>query len=77
MKKFDVVFRGYDKDQVHKCLDDIIKNYELLLKKSQKTEENNKKLTEQLLHYQRIEETMNRAIYTAESAGDQDTAYDH
>lgn len=71
MKKFDVVFRGYDKDQVHKCLDDIIINYELLLKKSQKTEENNKKLTEQLLHYQKIEETMNRAIYTAESAGDQ------
>ena len=26
MKKFDVVFRGYDKDQVHKCLDDVIKN---------------------------------------------------
>ena len=71
MKKFDVVFRGYDKDQVHKCLDDIIRNYELLLKKSQKTEENNRKLTEQLLHYQKIEETMNRAIYTAESAGDQ------
>ena len=71
MKKFDVVFRGYDKDQVHICLDDVIKNYELLLKKSQKTEENNKKLTEQILHYQRIEETMNRAIYTAESAGDQ------
>ena len=71
MKKFDVVFRGYDKDQVHNCLDDVIKNYELLLKKSQKTEENNRKLTEQLLHYQKIEETMNRAIYTAESAGDQ------
>lgn len=71
MKKFDVVFRGYDKYQVQKCLDDIIKNYELLLKKSQKTEETNKKLTEQLLHYQRIEETMNRAIYSAETAGDQ------
>ena len=71
MKKFNVVFCGYDKDEVHKCLDVIIRNYELLLKKSQKTEENNIKLTEQLLHYQKIEETMNRAIYTAERAGDQ------
>ena len=71
MKKFNVVFRGYDKEEVHKCLDDIIKNYELLLKKSQKTEENNIKLTEQLLHYKKFEDTMNRAIYTAESAGDQ------
>ena len=44
MKKFDTVFRGYDKYQVQKCLDEIINNYEVLLKKSQKTEDENKKL---------------------------------
>jgi cell division initiation protein len=71
MKKFDTVFRGYDKVQVQRFLDDVIKNYELLLDKSKKTEEENKLLKEQLAYYQRIEDTMNRAIYTAESAGDQ------
>ena len=71
MKKFDTVFRGYDKVQVQKCLDEIINNYEVLLNKSKKTEEENKKLVDQIAHYQRIEDTMNRAIYTAESAGDQ------
>lgn len=71
MRKFDTVFRGYDKEQVHRALDDIIKKYEELLAKSVKTEENNKKLVERIAHYQKIEETMNRAIYTAESAGDQ------
>jgi cell division initiation protein len=71
MKKFDTVFRGYDKAQVQSFLDDVIKNYELLLEKSKKTEEENKKLVEQIAYYQRIEDTMNRAIYTAESAGDQ------
>lgn len=71
MKKFDTVFRGYDKYQVQKCLDEIINNYEVLLKKSQKTEDENKKLVEQIAYYQRIEDTMNRAIYTAEAAGDQ------
>ncbi len=71
MKKFDTVFRGYDKAQVQHFLDDVIKNYELLLEKSKKTEEENKMLREQLVYYQRIEDTMNRAIYTAESAGDQ------
>ena len=71
MKKFDTVFRGYDKYQVQKCLDEIINNYEVLLNKSKKTEEENKRLTEQIAYYQRIEDTMNRAIYTAESAGDQ------
>ena len=71
MKKFDTVFRGYDKAQVQSFLDDVIKNYELLLEKSKKTEEENKKLVEQIAYYQRIEDTMNRAIYTAEAAGDQ------
>jgi len=71
MRKFDTVFRGYDKRQVQDFLDNVIKNYEVLLNKSKKTEEENKKLVEQIAYYQRIEETMNRAIYTAEQAGDQ------
>ena len=71
MEKFDTVFRGYDKVQVRKFLDEVINNYETLLNKSKKTEEENKKLVEQIAYYQRIEDTMNRAIYTAEAAGDQ------
>ena len=74
MKKFDTVFRGYDKAQVQHFLDDVIKNYEALLTKSKQTEEENKKLVEQIAYYQRIEDTMNRAIYTAEAAGDQITS---
>ncbi len=71
MEKFDTVFRGYDKVQVQRFLDDVIKNYEALLNKSKKTEEDNKKLLEQLAYYQNIEERMNRAIYSAENASDQ------
>ena len=71
MEKFNTVFHGYDKLQVQKCLDEIINNYEVLLNKSKKTEEDNKKLVEQIAYYQRIEDTMNRAIYTVEAAGDQ------
>ena len=44
MKKFDTVFRGYDKQQVQTFLDEIIKNYEQLLRKSQQTQEDNIKL---------------------------------
>lgn len=71
MRKFDTAFRGYDKYQVQRFLDDVIKNYELLLNKSKKTEEDNKRLVEQIAYYQKIEDTMNRAIYNAENAGDQ------
>ena len=71
MRKFDTVFHGYDKNQVQKCIDDIINNYEVLLNKSKKTEEQNKVLREKIQYYERIEDSMNRAIFTAETAGDQ------
>lgn len=71
MRKFDTVFHGYDKNQVQKCIDDIINNYEILLNKSKKTEEQNKVLREKIQYYERIEDSMNRAIFTAETAGDQ------
>ena len=71
MRKFDTVFHGYDKYQVQKCIDDIINNYEILLNKSKKTEEQNKVLREKIQYYERIEDSMNRAIFTAETAGDQ------
>ena len=31
MKKFDTVFRGYDKVQVQRCLDEIINNYSKII----------------------------------------------
>ena len=71
MKKFDTVLRGYDKQQVQAFLDDVIKNYEMLLEKSKKTEEENRRLVDQIEYYKKIEDTMNRAIYNAENVGDQ------
>ncbi len=71
MKKFDTVFRGYDKNQVHECIDRIINSYEDLLTKSKMTDDENQKLREKVIHYSKIEDTLNRAIFTAESASDQ------
>ena len=71
MKQFETVFRGYDKHQVRQFLDDVIKNYEVLLEKSKKTEEQNRKLVTEIEYYKKIEDTMNRAIYNAENMGDQ------
>lgn len=71
MKQFETVFRGYDKAQVQAFLDNVIKNYEMLLEKSKKTEEHNKKLVTEIEYYKKLEDTMNRAIYNAENVGDQ------
>ena len=70
MKKFETVFRGYDKAQVQLFLDDVIKNYELLLEKSKKTEAENLKLKTENEYYKKIEDTLNREIYNAENMGD-------
>lgn len=71
MRKFNTVFRGYDKVEVQKALDEIIKAYESLLNKSKITEEQNKKLLEKNAYYEKLENTLNRAIFTAETASDQ------
>lgn len=66
MEKFNIVFRGYDKDQVNSALDGIIRNYESLLNKSKVTEAENLRLKEKLEHYEKLENTLNKAIFTAE-----------
>ena len=66
MEKFNIVFRGYDKDQVNSALDGIIRNYESLLNKSKATEAENFRLKEKLEHYEKLENTLNKAIFTAE-----------
>lgn len=68
MEKFNTVFRGYEKDQVNKALDGIIRNYETLLNKSKATETENLRLKEKLEHYEKLENTLNKAIFTAEEA---------
>lgn len=66
MKKFNTVFRGYNKEEVNSTLDEIIKNYELLLNKCKASETENQNLKEKLEHYEKLESTLNKAIFTAE-----------
>ena len=49
MKKFNTVFRGYDKNEVNQTLNEIITNYEALLNKSKATEAENEKLKESII----------------------------
>lgn len=74
MEKFEHKFRGYDIVQVNRFIDEVIKEYESLLEKSKQSEakfiesemEVNA-LKEKLKHYEQVEETLNRAIFSAES----------
>ena len=70
MKKFNTAFRGYDKNQVTEYLDNIIKEYEVLLNSKKEVDQENNDLKSKLTHYENIESTLNRAIMIAESACD-------
>lgn len=71
MEKFNKEFHGYNKVEVNNFLDKIILEYENLLNKLKSSDNENKNLKDKIEHYEKIEKTLNRAIFTAESKCDQ------
>lgn len=71
MNNFTTVFRGYDKDEVKKYLDKVIVEYERLLNEKKEADRQIQELKEKMEYFTNLESTMNRAIFTAENAGDE------
>jgi len=71
MNKFETVFRGYNKEQVKSYFDHVIKQYESLLNEKKEVDKKIIVMQDKLAHFENIESTLNRAIMTAETAGDQ------
>ena len=71
MNGFNTVFRGYDKDEVKKYLDKVIKEYERLLNEKKIVDEKVNDLSKQLEKYEQLESTLNRALFSAENASDE------
>lgn len=71
VQKFETVFRGYNKEQVEEYFDNVIKEYEQLLERKKLVDQEVTELKSKLKHYEEVENTLNHAIMTAETAGDQ------
>lgn len=71
MNGFNTVFRGYDKEEVKKYLDKVIKEYERLLNEKKIVDEKVNDLSKQLEKYEQLESTLNRALFNAENASDE------
>lgn len=71
MNGFNTVFRGYDKEEVKKYLDKVIKEYERLLNEKKIVDEKVNDLSKQLEKYEQLESTLNRALFSAENASDE------
>lgn len=69
-KEFNKGFRGYDEDEVNEFLDQVIKDYEMIIREKKELESRVTELTEKLAHFTNIEETLNKSIIIAQEAGE-------
>lgn len=70
-KSFNKGFRGYDEDEVNEFLEQVMKDYELVLREKRELEEKLDGTHEKLGHFNNIEETLNKSILIAQEAAEE------
>lgn len=70
-KEFSRSFRGYDEDEVNEFLDQVIKDYEALIRENKDQQNQILTLQERLDHFANIEETLSKTIIVAQEAADE------
>ena len=69
-KEFHTKLRGYDQDEVNDFLDQIIKDYELVLKENAHLTESLKQSQEKLKYFNDLKDSLNQSIIVAQEAAD-------
>jgi cell division initiation protein len=69
-KEFNVRFRGYDQDQVNDFLEQIIKDYEALLRHNEDVERALKDSQEKVAYFTDLKDALNQSIIVAQDAAD-------
>lgn len=70
-KEFNRGFRGYDEDEVNEFLDQVIKDYEIVLREKKELNDKVIELEEKLQHFANIEMTLNKSIVVAQETGEE------
>lgn len=70
-KEFTRSFRGYDEDEVNEFLDQVIKDYEGVIRERKELQEKLEQLDERLGHFTNIEETLNKSILVAQETAEE------
>lgn len=70
-KEFTRGFRGYDEDEVNEFLDQVIKDYEIVIREKKDLKDKVEQLTERLGHFTNIEETLNKSILVAQETAEE------
>lgn len=70
-KEFGRSFRGYDEDEVNEFLDQVIKDYEALIRENKELQNQLVTVQERLDHFSNIEDTLSKTIIVAQEAADE------
>ncbi|GGM20753.1 septum formation initiator [Paraliobacillus quinghaiensis] len=70
-KEFTRGFRGYDEDEVNEFLDQVIKDYELVMRDKKELKNQVEDMKERLGHFSNIEETLNKSILIAQETAEE------
>ena len=71
MRKFSTSISGYNKIEVNNFVNEVTGEYESMLAKLKKQDEEIENLKKELVKYQNMENTLNRALVVAEDASNQ------
>lgn len=69
-KEFARGWKGYDVDEVNKFLDQVMKDYEIVIRERDELYQKAKELQERLGHFTNIEETLNKSILVAQETAE-------
>lgn len=69
-KEFTKAFRGYEEDEVNEFLDQVIKDYEIIIRQKKELEREVEQLNERLGHFTNIETTLNKSILVAQETAE-------
>ncbi|AIQ64948.1 Septum site-determining protein DivIVA [compost metagenome] len=70
-KEFARRLRGYDEDEVNEFLDQVIKDYESVIRENKELNNQLLALQERLDHFTNIEDTLSKTIIVAQEAADE------
>jgi cell division initiation protein len=70
-KEFPRKFRGYDSDAVDEFLDQVVREFELLIKEHGNQREQVERLTLKLQEYRNLEDTINKTLLAAQEAAEE------
>ena len=69
-KEFGTRMRGYDQDEVNEFLDQIIRDYELLIRQNKEVNDELEIANKKLSNYEEMQESLNKSILVAQDAAD-------